>query len=95
MTPLEIVAVVIGAVGLVVGIYYKVRAGKVSGALNDTGALFTTAAHVIDSIKSDVGGDARCRIQTILKNVGKELQSKGLKDLMDSKLKEMNLSDGS
>ena len=95
MSIIAVVSLVVGLVGLVAGVYFKIRAGKVSEALADIGRLFTTAAYVIDSIKGEVDGEARCQVTKILKGAGKELESQGLKEAMDESLRKMGLNEKS
>jgi len=88
-----IVSGIVALIGLCIAIYFAIKAGNTSTALLKIGQLFEVAAGVIDAVKDKSTGDARSLVSSILKDAGKDMDAKGIKDMMDSKLKELGLDE--
>lgn len=88
-----IVSGAIAIIGLGIGIYYCIKAGNTSAALHKAGQLFEVAAGLVDAVKKNTTGDARSMVAGLLKDAGKDMDAKGIKDLMDAKLRELELDE--
>lgn len=95
----EIIALM-GAVGTliasIIAIIKHIKAGKYVAAIEEGDALLQGTVIVIDGIKKGVTTkDSRDALSVGLKDMGKTLGCLGLKDKMDTKLKELGLDDKS
>lgn len=77
-------------------VYQKIKGGKYLDAVVDANAMLGEVARAVDGIKKEVDlTESRPKITGVLKGLGANLSSMGLKEKMDQKLKELGLDDKS
>lgn len=100
---LETIHVVIGVIMLLMtlasmayAVYQKIKCGNWAGALQEMDSMLTASVKAVDKIKSSTeGSGARILVQDILKDHGESLESAGLKEKMDAKIKDLGLNENS
>ena len=92
---IAIITAVLGAISTIIAIIQSIKKGNWKKAATEGGQLLDVAANTIDTIKSKTDGSARAEVSNALADAGGALNTLGLKDKMDAKLKELGLDDKS